>query len=188
MGSKYNNLTTSMVIYICDFIIRDTDEEYHEIYKLLGIKTGSDLNFPAQIHIIELPKFNKKCQIDEHNKWMHFLTIDDKMDLEKVKEKDFIMKDTIEKLLYISGDDKLVMEYEARQNAIRDEERRINSAYSAGEKEGRIEGRLEGLQEGELKKAINVAKKMKVLKHDISLISELTGLSESEIKGLNEKR
>ena len=123
------------------------------------------------------------------------------------------MKDTIEKLLYISGDDKLVMEYEARQNAIRDEERRINSAYSAGVKdgelkgekkgelkglhkgriegkleglqEGRIEGKLEGLQEGELKKAINVAKKMKVLKHDISLISELTGLSESEINALD---
>ena len=119
------------------------------------------------------------------------------------------MKDTIEKLLYISGDDKLVMEYEARQNAIRDEERRINSAYSAGVKDGelkglhngkiegkleglqegelkgRIEGKLEGLQEGELKKAINIAKKMKALKHDISLISELTGLSESEINNLN---
>ena len=107
------------------------------------------------------------------------------------------MNDTIEKLLYISGDDKLVMEYEARQNAIRDEERRINSAYSAGVKDGelkgevkglhkgRIEGKLEGLQEGELKKAINVAKKMKALGHDISLISELTGLSESEINDFN---
>ena len=111
------------------------------------------------------------------------------------------MKDTIEKLLYISGDDKLVMEYEARQNAIRDEERRINSAYSAGIKDGvlkgekkgelkglhkgRIEGKLEGLQEGKLENSKNIAKKMKALKHDINLISELTGLSESEINALD---
>ena len=144
-----------------------------EIYKLLGSKTGSDLNFPARIHFIELPKFNKKCQIEDHNKWMHFLTINDKKDLEKVKEKDSIMNDTIEKLLYISADEKMVMEYETQQNAIRDEERRINLAYSAGLKEGKLES---------LK---IVVKKMKNLGHDISLISELTGLSEIEINSIN---
>ena len=176
IGSKYDHLTTSIVIFICDFIIRDTDSEYHEIYKFIGSKTGSDLNFPARIHFIELPKFNKKCQIEDRNKWMHFLTINDKMELEKVKEQDSIMNDTIEKLLYISADDKLVMEYEARLNAIRDEERRINSSFSAGVKEGRLEGRLEG--------KIEIAKKMKSLEQDINFIIELTGLTEEEINNI----
>ena len=89
---------------------------------MLGEKTGSDLKFPARIHLIEFPKFNKKSDAVDNNKWTHFLTIHDKIELEKVKEKDPIMSNSIDRLLYISSDEKLALQYEARLNEIKDEE------------------------------------------------------------------
>ena len=189
IGSKYDTITTSIVVFICDFVIRKEDDVYHEIYKLLGEKTGSDLDFPARIHLIELPKFNKNSDVDDTNKWMHFLTINDKMELEKVKEKDPIMSNSIDRLLYISSDEKITMEYEARLNEVKDEERRMNSSFSAGRNEGYEEGIKEGIKEGELKGAkaseLNIALKMKNSGLDSKFISEITGLTEEEIKNIN---
>ena len=208
-GSKYDTLTTSIVVFICDFIIRKEDDVYHEIYKMLGKKTGSDLKFPARIHLIELPKFNKNSDVVDNNKWMHFLTINDKIELEKVKEKDPIMSNSIDRLLYISSDEKLAMQYEARQNEIKDEERRMNSSFSAGRnegfeegklkgikegklkgiKEGKLkgikEGKLEGIKEGKLEGVRDIARRMKDSGYNSKFITEMTGLTEEEINNIN---
>ena len=53
-----------------------------------------------------------------------------------------------------------------------------------GREEGKEEGREEGREEGEHKKAVETAKKMISKKIPISEISEITGLSEDEIKKL----
>ena len=136
---------------------------------------------------------------------MYFLTINDKIELEKVKEKDPIMSNSIDRLLYISSDEKLAMEYEARLNEIKDEERRMNSSFSAGRnegfeegklkgikegilegiKEGKLEGikegKLEGLKEGDFK----TAKLLKKLGYDTNAIIEYTGLTEEEVNSIN---
>ena len=53
-----------------------------------------------------------------------------------------------------------------------------------GRGEGRAEGREEGRAEGELNKAMSVAREMKKLKMGIDVISQVTGLSESEINSI----
>ena len=50
--------------------------------------------------------------------------------------------------------------------------------------DGRIEGRVEGRAEGEINKAKKIASDMKKKCLELSLISELTGLTEDEIQSL----
>ena len=53
-----------------------------------------------------------------------------------------------------------------------------------GRIEGRVEGRAEGRAEGEINKAKKIASDMKKKCLELSLISELTGLTEDEILSL----
>ena len=53
-----------------------------------------------------------------------------------------------------------------------------------GRAEGRVEGRAEGRAEGEINKAKKIASDMKKKGLELSLISELTGLTEDEILSL----
>ena len=53
-----------------------------------------------------------------------------------------------------------------------------------GRAEGRVEGKAEGLAEGRTEGKTDVARAMKAKGLEISLISELTGLSEEEIQHL----
>ena len=55
-----------------------------------------------------------------------------------------------------------------------------NSIRSEGKEEGRREGKKEGISE----RNIEIAKAMLIKKMDISLISELTGLSKEKIENL----
>ena len=91
------------------------------------------------------------------------------------------MSNSIDRLLYISSDEKITTAYEARLNEVKDEERRMNSSFSAG----RNEGFDEGIKEGELKGIREVARKMKVSGYDSTLITEMTGLTKEEIDNIN---
>ena len=53
-----------------------------------------------------------------------------------------------------------------------------------GRAEGRVEGRAEGRAEGDINKAKKIASDMKKKCLELSLISELTGLTEDEILSL----
>ena len=120
---------------------------------------------------------------------MYFLTINDKIELEKVKEKDPIMSNSIDRLLYISSDEKITMQYEARLNEIKDEERRMNSSFSAGRNEGFEEGKLKGIKEGKLEGLkegdFKTAKLLKKLGYDTNAIIKYTGLTEEEVNNID---
>jgi len=64
--------------------------------------------------------------------------------------------------------------------AVREAELRLREAIKQGRQEGTQEGREEGRQEGKLE----VTKKLLNKGMDIKTISEITGMSEEEIKNL----
>ncbi len=59
--------------------------------------------------------------------------------------------------------------------------------YEEGMQEGIQKGRQEGMKKGELERARKVAKNMLIRGLDIKLISEVTGLSEKEVKEIKRK-
>ncbi|WP_051775650.1 RpnC/YadD family protein [Paenibacillus tyrfis] len=70
-----------------------------------------------------------------------------------------------------------------RKKALLDEQSALDYAESRGRAEGRLEGKLEGKLEGTLEIAANMLQKGL----PVSLIAEVTGLSEMEIEALNKK-
>ena len=82
----------------------------------------------------------------------------------------------IEELEKLAMNEKFIYEYD-REAVQRKTE---NSIRSEGKEEGRREGKKEGISE----RNIEIAKAMLIKKMDISLISELTGLSKEKIENL----
>lgn len=60
----------------------------------------------------------------------------------------------------------------------------VNEALAKGIAEGEAKGKLEGKAEGKLEGRIDVARNMKALGIDTSVIAECTGLSEKQIEEL----
>lgn len=69
--------------------------------------------------------------------------------------------------------------YEMRKKALLDEQSALDYAESRGREEGRLEGKLEG--------KLEIVASMLQKGLPVSLIAEVTGLSETEIEALNKK-
>ena len=80
---------------------------------------------------------------------------------------------------------KSIMEYEDVQDACVAAK---EDGFAEGKAEGRAEGRAEGLTEGEGNKAREIALGMLTKGYAIDIISDLTGLTEDEIKHLQCQR
>ncbi len=93
------------------------------------------------------------------------------------------LKKAITTLEFLSQNKETRALYEMRKKALLDEQSALDYAESRGRAEGRLEGKLEGKLEGTLEIAANMLQKGL----PVSLIAEVTGLSEMEIEALNKK-
>ncbi len=176
-------------------------EPVHEI--VMAPKPHSD-NQPfitatdkMRLFTVELPKFRP----EEHKykndleRWMAFFK--NPMDPEILK--DHNIRIAWERLQYLSADEKVRAEYDARNDAILDELSRLNSAIEEGEArgiaKGIAKGIAEGIAEGErigIEKAeakayqekIESAKSLLRANIPVEVISDSFGLSIEEIKQL----
>ena len=85
------------------------------------------------------------------------------------------IKSAYEQLQVISQDKQKRLEYEAREKSIRDHNQMM---YEAEQR---------GMQRGEYEKAISIAKNFLALGFPISAIAQGTGLSEEQIKKLQQE-
>jgi len=125
-----------------------------------------------------MPKYNKteKELETRFDKWMFVLKNLPKLDRIPVelKEKIFLKLFETAEIARLKPDE--YKQYEASVNAYRDILNIKNTAFEKG-----IE---KGIKKGEIKKQIEIAKKMLRRGIEISLIIEMTGLSEQEINKL----
>ena len=92
------------------------------------------------------------------------------------------MKKAVGVLKKLSSDERARLLYESREKARRDEMSRLYGARAEGEAIGRAEGKAEGKAEGRAEEKKEMAKQMLMRGMDISIICELTGLSEGEVQ------
>ena len=78
-----------------------------------------------------------------------------------------------------------VMAYAVEQAAEKAAAEAAVKAEAKGLAEGEAKGKAEGLAEGEAKGKLETAKNMLVKGFEISVISEITGLSETELSALS---
>ncbi len=136
-----------------------------------------------EVHFIDLEKLRKGKGIENVKvslmRWLRFLASKSKEELEMLARSDNELNGAYEDLKKMSADDKLRLQYEARQAWLMDERSRLKQER----KEGKEEGREEGKEEERLVIAKNALKKGL----DKILVAELTGLSDNEIDKLTQE-
>lgn len=168
-------LQTVYTISIMDFIFDETapDRFIHDVWL---IEKDSQLVFNDKLRYIylEMPKFNKSEHelVNKFDKWLFVLK-----NLAKLQSRPVALQEKVfEKVLNV-----------AQIEAYSPEERqayRDSLKYQRDLKNSMDTALEEGEMKGEMKEKIRTAKEMKVKGLDISLIEEITGLSQEEIENL----
>ena len=172
-------LKSVYTIGILDFEFEESDPgKYRHDVKLTEQETQKVFYDKLTYIYLEMPKFQKTVkELETHfDKWMFVLKNLPKLDRipVEIKEKIFLKLFETAEISKLKPDE--YKQYEASVNAYRDILNIKNTAFDKGKIEGRIEGKIEG--------KIEDAVKMLAIGLDVSLISEITGLTEKEIKGL----
>ncbi len=182
-GEPYEKLRKTITINLLNFELFPY-ERFHSTYHFYEDHDKNVILTDAlEVHFIEFPKFERSKQditIALH-RWLLFM--DEKLPEEQLKElmiMDPMIGKTEEHLELLSGNDYVRELAEARENALRDWNSSISGSRAEGRAQGKAEGRVEGKSEMVLKL---LAKGL-----DVSVISEVSGMSVAEIMRLAESK
>jgi len=166
-------------IAILDFVF-DADKyepnKFRYDVKLTDVETKSVFYNKLTFIYLEMPKFNKTVDelVTRFDKWLYIIKNLNKLDRipDKLREQIFDKLFATAEIARFTPAQ--VLSYEDSLKYYRDLKNSLDTARGEGKIEGRIEGKIE------------IA--IKALKKGISIndIIELTGLSEDEIKGINQ--
>ncbi len=180
-GEDYNMLKKTIAILIVNYEMPELQEfkDSHTKWELLEKRKPNVLVFKnIEIHILEIPKLIKYSKETEERlgNWIEFLI---KPESERVKmgaKKDKNLKEAVEKLEVISGDEKMRRIAELRLKYILDRNTDIKTGIEQGIKQERMHSE---------QKILEIVKKLLKLKMPIEQISQITGLSKDEIEKFN---
>ena len=188
-SEAYHNLKEIIFIAITDFIMFPDKEAYKSDHVVLDKKTGEHDLKDFSFTFIELPKFKKS--IDQLStmteKWAYFFKYADETsqeDFEKIKSQDGVIKKAYAELDKFHWSDNEIKAYDQELKNQMDFEGIMAAAKEEGELRGIEKGKLEGELEGKLEGKLEIAKNMLNKGLELSLIKEITGLSEQEIQAL----
>lgn len=179
-GSDWNfKLEKVYTIAILDFVFDENkkqSDKFRYDVKLTEQETKTVFYDKLTFIYLEMPKFNKKVEelTTRFEKWLYIIKNLHKLDRipEKLKENIFIQLFETAEIAKFSQEE--YQDYEDSLKYYRDLKNSLDTAKE------------EAKEEGEKKKAIEIAKKMILKEMKISLISEMTGLTEKEINELKE--
>lgn len=175
-GDEYRKLNGAIGINILNFNLLDNDR-YHNHYLFKENETNEIYTDLMQIHIIELPKFNKKpSEIkDELGSWVEFLKEPNEEVVEMLSKKVPEIIEAFEVLKVVSSNEETRREAEIRIKAMSDKASSLAGAKEEGFQQGTIQGKLEII--------LNMLKNQL----DDETISKLTGISLEEIKEMKKQ-
>ena len=171
-----------------------SDETINHDVGLLDKQTHRVFNDKLTFKYVEIAKFNKG--VDElysnFDKWLYVLR-----NLSRLDNQPAYLRDEVFNRLFVQAEishfsKTELREYEDSLKAYRDIKNSLDTAEEKGHAKGLVEGhakglvegRAEGLVEGELKRAREIATKMKTAGMSDSDIMQMTGLSLEEIAGM----
>lgn len=194
-SEKYNVLKPTISILIAAYKLKELKDisKYHTVWNLREKDyTDKILNKNIEIHILEIPKISdKNLKEEELANWLKFIENPESEDIKKIMNKNDFLKQAMDELAYLSGDEGFKDAVERRVDYLFYEELEKNARYekglAKGKEEGIKEGKRVGLEEGELIGKIKIVKEMLKLNIPISQISKITKLTEEEIEEIKNK-
>ena len=186
-GEKYDALTPVISINLLNFNL-DNNDCIHSCYMIYDTNNKRLLTDHLQIHIIELKKFKDNLLDKDLDCWLKFFTIKEKDNREVimselVKEKP-IMEEVQKRYNNFIKDRLMMNEYDKREAYLYGNQIMLEEERRLGIEEGFKKGIEEGIEKGIKENQILTAKNMKNKNIDITLISDITGLSINEIEEL----
>lgn len=175
-SEDYRNSNKTVVIFIMDFDYFN-EGPFHEIAYMKREYENIILTDKFEIHLIQLPKFKKKCtRISKAvEEWLTFINVKRIGEMNMPDFKNKMVQKAMKELETLSGDEEQRRLAELRDKAIRDE----NDGRTYEREQGKIEGKLEGKTE--------IVKNMLKNKLDIELICKVTGFTKQEIEQIKNK-
>ncbi len=179
-GDEYRKLNGAIGINILNFNLLSNDR-YHNHYLFKENETNEIYTELMQIHIIELPKFNKKPNEikDELESWVEFLKEPSVEVVEMLSKKGPEIVEAFEVLKVVSSNEETRRDAEIRIKAMSDKA----SSLAGAKEEGLQQGLHQGTIQGKLEIILNMAKNQL----DEETISKLTGISLEEIKEMKKQ-
>ncbi|WPY01780.1 PD-(D/E)XK nuclease family transposase (plasmid) [Candidatus Trichorickettsia mobilis] len=192
VAEDYSLLSKAIGIHILNFVSIPDAAKYHNVFHITEKDSGLLYFKDLELHTIELKKFadNSNEELSDIltkvknslDVWLAFLTRNDLLktdNLPKILDNPELKK-AINVLEVMNFTDAEREAYEEHLKWLRIE---ANTLKKYGEK-AKAEGREEGRAEGEIKKAIEIAKKMLAKRKTIEEIMEFTDLPLAEIEKL----
>lgn len=170
-SERYRDIGRTIALNIINFNLF-SEEEFLNSYRFKNLKTNAELTNILEINFLELQKVPEELATTTKGMWAQFLSTDKEEVLDMLANRSEAIKKAVEKLKYVSSDEKMRFEYNQREKARLD--------YYADIKANREDGFEEG--------KIDTAKKMLLNKISIDIISRCTGLSEIEIIKLKSEK
>lgn len=182
-GEWNYELKAVYVISVLNFTFDDSDSEYyHHKVQLMDVHTGKIFYDKLTFVYLEMPKFMKSENELEtmFDKWLFVLR-----NLSRLMQRPAALQERVFVKLFETAEiarftKEQYEEYEESLKVYRDWKNTIDTAVNKAENKGRAEGRAEG----EKQKQIEIAFNMKNRGMGVDVISEVTGLSEYELKEL----
>ena len=180
VGDKYIQAKKTIVIWILGYDLF-TDGNYHETARTKRDFNNEVVSKNIEYHYFQLPKFLK--QVTEiknpEEQWLAYLSGSlNKEEMEVLFKMNRSIEEINEIVDIVLSDQDVQDELNNRILAKNLEDLKKRRAYEDGEKAGKREGKLEGKIEVKLE----IAKKMLENGEKIEYITEITGLTEGEIK------
>jgi len=177
-GTEWNfELKKVYLIAILDFVFdedKNQPDKYQYKVKLSDIETNKVFYEKLTFIYLAMPRFNKSVDELENRfeKWMFVLKNLHKLDRVPDKLRETIFLKLFEKAEIANFNQDEYMQYEESLKFYRDLKNSLDTA------------REEGLKEGELRKQLEIARKLRKLGMSIIEIENITGLSKDEIEKL----
>ena len=183
-GDEYRKLNGAIGINILNFNLLNNDR-YHNHYLFKENETNEIYTDLMQIHIIELPKFNKKpSEIkDELESWVEFLKEPSVEVVDMLSKKVPEIIEAFEVLKVVSSNEETRRDAEIRIKAMSDKA----SSLAGAKEEGIQQGLQQGLQQGTIQGKLEIILNMLKNQLDDETISKLTGISLEEIREMKKQ-
>ncbi len=184
-GSSYNNINKVIMINILGYNLLEFEEYISDTVIVLNKHRDYEMLKGIKWYFIELPKFRKQNPDlnKKINQWLVFLDDSDQEAVKMAERKNNTLKKARKEIDYLTGDDAVRRLADLREKWEMD----YVTGIECAEKKGISKGREEGRKQGEKENKIKIAKKLLEMGMEFTKISEVTGLSDEEIRKLKEK-
>ena len=188
----YKQLKRTVLVVLMeeDFPNLENIQEYHTVWHYREENHKEKiLTKNTEVHILELEKYKRhKKKTGEIDPWLEFFINPYGEEVQNMARTRAELEEAVRQLRLLNADEEVQQLADAEDWARYDYNSAMSEMKQKGLEEGIAEGIAEGLEagiaQGEKRTNLKIVRKMLEKKMDINLISELTGLTEEEIKSL----